>query len=127
MAVYDRWHKSRPGKDESLCREHRMAPGARHGDGERWQVRWRDEDGAQRARNFTRKTGADPEKSADAFDAKVRTSLDDGSYVSPADANITFRAFAEDWRPGGSSASCGSTCTRRSVTGRCGNSASGRA
>jgi integrase len=98
MAVADRWHKSRPRPGEAACREHRMVPAAGHGQGDRWQVRWRDEDGKQRARTFARKTGADPEKCADAFDAKVRTSLDDGSYVSPADANTTFRDFAEDWR-----------------------------
>jgi integrase len=69
-----------------------------HGVGDRWQVRWRDEAGVQRKRNFARKTGSDPEKSADAFDAKVRTRLDDGSYVSPADANTKFRDYAEDWR-----------------------------
>jgi integrase len=98
MAVYDRWHKSRPGKDEPVCREHKMVPAAGHGEGDRWQVRWRDENDVQRARNFARKTGTDPEKSADAFDAKVKTQLDDGSYVDPASSNVTFRAFAEDWR-----------------------------
>jgi integrase len=98
MAVYDRWHKSRPAPGDSLCREHKMIPAAGHGEGERWQVRWRDESGAQRKRNFARKTGPDPEKSADAFDAKVRTSLDDGSYMDPSSASVTFRAFAEDWR-----------------------------
>jgi len=75
-----------------------MIPAAGHGEGERWQVRWRDESGAQRKRNFARKTGPDPEKSADAFDAKVRTQLDDGTYTDPLAAAVTFRAFAEDWR-----------------------------
>ncbi len=98
MAVTDRWHKSRPGAGDPVCREHKMAPAGGHGVGERWQVRWRDESGQQRARNFARKTGTDPEKSADAFDAKVRTQLDDGSYTDPSSASVTFRAFAEDWR-----------------------------
>jgi integrase len=75
-----------------------MTPASGHGAGDRWQVRWRDENGEQRARNFARKTGTDPEKCAEAFDAKVKTQLDDGSYVNPANANTTFRVFAEDWR-----------------------------
>jgi integrase len=98
MAVCDRWHKSRPRPGEPPCREHKMAPAAGHGTGDRWQVRWRDEDGKQLKRNFARKTGPDPEKSADAFDAKVKTQLDDGSYIDPASSNVTFKAFAEDWR-----------------------------
>ncbi len=81
-----------------MCREHRMTPAAGHGAGERWQVRWRDENGVQRARNFAKKTGKDPETCADAFDAKIKTWLDDGSYVDPSDANTTFKAYAEDWR-----------------------------
>ena len=111
-------------------------PGHRHGTGDRWQVRYRDDNGTQRARNFAKKTGTDPDKSADAFDAKVKTQLDDGSYVDPASSNVTFKAFAEDWRkarPTGRrrqatwSGGCGCTCTRRSGSGRYGNWASGRA
>jgi integrase len=98
MAVYDRWHKSRPKPGEPVCREHKMVPAAGHGTGDRWQVRWRDEDGGQHKRNFAKKAGKDPEKHADAFDAKVKTQLDDGSYVDPSSANVTLRAFAEDWR-----------------------------
>jgi hypothetical protein len=98
MAVYDRWHKSRPKPGEPVCREHKAVPTGDHGKGDRWQVRWRDEQGEQRARNFGRKTGKDPEACAETFDAKVKTQLDDGSYVAPKDANTTFRAFAEDWR-----------------------------
>jgi integrase len=100
MAVYDRWHKSRPRPGDELCREHKMAPTADHGVGDRWQVRYRDEAGVQRKRNFARKTGGDPERSADAFDAKVRTQLDDGSYVDPAAGTVSFRAYAEQWRAG---------------------------
>lgn len=103
MTVYDRWHKSRPGPAGELCREHsrgstRLYLSADHGKGDRWQVRWRDQNGVQRKRNFARKTGTDPEKSADAFDAKTRTQLDDGSYIDPSSANVTLKVFAEDWR-----------------------------
>jgi hypothetical protein len=85
------------------CREHsrgrtKLYPAAGHGKGDRWQVRWRDESGRQRKRNFAKRDGVDPEKHASAFDAKVKTSLDDGTYIDPGDANVTFQAFAEDWR-----------------------------
>lgn len=103
MSVYDRWHKSRPVPGDQPCREHskgrtKLYPAADHGQGERWQVRWRDEAGQQRKRNFAKRDGTDPEKCASAFDAKTKTALDDGTYINPGDANITFQAFAEDWR-----------------------------
>ena len=103
MTVYDRWHKSRPAPGEEPCREHsrgntKLYPSADHGKGDRWQVRWRDETGNQRKRNFAKRDGIDSEKHASAFDVKVRAALDDGSYVDPKDANTTFRNFAEDWR-----------------------------
>lgn len=98
MAVTDRWHKSRPWPGDPVCREHGMTPAAGHAKGDRWQVRWRDETGTQRAQTFARKTGKDPELHAEAFDAKVKTQLDDGSYIDPSRADITFRQYAEDWR-----------------------------
>src|SRR5262249_38368947 len=69
-----------------------MVPTADHGTGDRWQVRWRDENGRQRKKAFGRKA------EADAWDAKVRTQLADGSYVDPSAGQVTFREFAEDWR-----------------------------
>src|SRR5579859_494568 len=103
MSIYDRWHKRHPQQDDIPCREHSrrrsvLYPTAEHGQGDRWQVRWRDENKKQHKRNFTKREGNDPETCASAFDAKVKTTLDDGSYVDPHDANITFEAFAEDWR-----------------------------
>jgi hypothetical protein len=103
MSVYDRWHRSRPGPGDEPCREHsrgrtKLYSTADHGKGDRWQVRWRDESGQQRKRNFTKRDGTDPERCASAFDAKTKTTLDDGTYINPGDANITFQSFAEDWR-----------------------------
>lgn len=98
MSVADRWHKSRPAPGERKCPEHKKVPSAIHGQGDRWQVRWRDETGKQCKRNFPLRQGDDPEKHADAFDAKIRVSLDDGSYIDPGDANGTFQAYAEEWR-----------------------------
>ena len=69
MSVYDRWHKTRPGPGEEPCREHsrgrtKLYPTADHGKGDRWQVRWRDETGQQRKRNFAKRDGTDPERHA---------------------------------------------------------------
>lgn len=75
MTVYDRWHKkhARPGEIE--CQQHRTGHSclystAEHLQGDRWQVRWRDETGAKRKRNFPKHKGVDPELCAEAFDAQ---------------------------------------------------------
>lgn len=92
MAVYDRWHKARPRPSEPLCREHGKTPTGDHGDGDRWQVRWRDEAGRQCKQNFARRADAD------SSDASTRAQLHAGTYIDPARAAVTFRAYAEDWR-----------------------------
>ena len=51
MSVADRWHSSR-ARDYERCKEHGMIPSTVHGQGDRWQVRWRDENGAQKKKNF---------------------------------------------------------------------------
>jgi integrase len=99
MSIYDRWHKSRPDSGEEKCRQHNMVPSSAHGQGDRWQVRWRDENGKQCKRNFTRKAGKDPELHADAFDAQANSSLDAGTYVDPRTGETTFEDYAENtWR-----------------------------
>ncbi|SNT36731.1 Site-specific recombinase XerD [Actinomadura meyerae] len=102
MAVYDRWHTAKPRGDEQgkampRCREHKQFPSADHGKGDRWQVRWRDENGKQCKRNFAKKAGKDPNTCADAFDAKVKADLDSGMYVDPNAGKITFREYAVQW------------------------------
>lgn len=98
MSVADRWHKSRPGAGEEKCREHNRAPSSVHGQGDRWQVRWRDENSEQRSRNFRLREGKDPDKHADAFDTQVQASLHAGTYVDPATGDATFQEYAEEWR-----------------------------
>lgn len=95
--VYDRWHKSRAGKDDKPCPEHtsktrKLIPSGEHGQGKRWQVRWRDASGKQRKENFDKK--ADAETRA----ATVKADLDRGLYVDPAAGKESFRAVAERWR-----------------------------
>ncbi|QDQ13130.1 tyrosine-type recombinase/integrase [Streptomyces spectabilis] len=95
--VYDRWHKSRPGKDDKPCKEHssktrKLVPSGDHGTGKRWQVRWRDASGKQRKENFDKRAAADTRA------ATVKADLDRGLYVDPAAGKESFRAVAERWR-----------------------------
>lgn len=101
MAVYDRWHKD-PEPGDKPCRcgsvKHPLYPSADHKKGDRWQVRWRDENKKQRKKNFAKKEGKNPEIHADAFDAQIQTSLDAGTYVDPANGDTSFESYAEGWR-----------------------------
>ena len=92
MSVADRWHKTRPAPGEPNCSDHHKVPTADHGKGDRWQVRWRDEQGNQRKQSFAKK--ADAEARA----AKVATQLAEGSYIDLKAGEVAFRSFAEDWR-----------------------------
>ena len=99
MTVYDKWHTK---SGDEPCREHsrgraRLYPSAVHGTGDRWQVRWYDDQGRQRKRNFALKEGRDPSRHAEAFDAKITRDLHTGEYADPA-ADVTLQAYAEDWR-----------------------------
>lgn len=105
MSVYDRWHTKKPRTNENgdpveRCREHRQYPSSDHGKGDRWQVRWRDENGRQCKENRPKKAGSDPETCADAYDAKVKADLDAGTYVNPATGKILLQDFATRWRSG---------------------------
>lgn len=105
MTVYDQWHLSfpKPGKDRP-CEHKRgktqLYPSAAHGKGKRYQVRWRDEAGEPQKRNFDKKTGADPDTCAEAFDAEVTTTLNAGTYVDPSAGRITLDSYAKGWRAG---------------------------
>jgi integrase len=92
VSVSDRWHKSRPGPGEQVCAEHGKVAAAEHGQGDRWQVRWRDDAGRQCKQNFARKGNAD------ARDASVRASLGAGTYIDATAGKIKFAVFAEQWR-----------------------------
>jgi integrase len=68
-----------------------MASVAKRPDG-RWRARYRDGDGKEHARHFTRKT--DAQRWLDEVTASVVT----GQYVDPNAGRVTFRAYAEQWR-----------------------------
>lgn len=101
MAVYDRWHRQ-PGPGAVPCRcgtaKRPLYPSARHRRGDRWEVRWRDDQRQQRSRTFAKKEGVDPEVCADAFDARNSADLDAGIYTDPRSGETTFEEYAEPWR-----------------------------
>jgi len=104
MSIYDRWHKTRPSPGDEPCREHgrsktaTLYPTADHGKGDRWQVRWRDENGVQRKKNFAKRDGIDPDKCAAAFDAKTKRELDTGTSLDIAAGQLKVRDYGAEWR-----------------------------
>ena len=60
--------------------------------GNRWEVRYRDPEGTQKARLFDRKVDAER------FVTGVDHSILIGAYVDPAAGKVTFQSFAETWR-----------------------------
>ncbi|MFG1619517.1 tyrosine-type recombinase/integrase [Nonomuraea wenchangensis] len=95
---YDRWHRKRLRSGEMPCKEHNLPASTEHGIGDRWQVRYRDEAGVQRKKNFAKKIGKDPNTCADAFEAKVKDQLKSGTWLNPDDGLVTFAEYAEEWR-----------------------------
>jgi len=69
-------------------------PTKEHGQGLRWQVRYRDDAGKQQKRNFETKPAAE------SFDAKVKASLDRGDYIDPSAGRVTLATYARQWRAG---------------------------
>jgi integrase len=104
MTVYDRWHLTHPREDATPCRCSRgrakLYPSGDHGSGDRWQVRWREENGKQCKRNFPKKDGTDADTCAEAFDALITTQLNSDTYVDPDAGKITLGAYAASWRAG---------------------------
>jgi integrase len=72
--------------------------------GDRWQVRWRDENDKQCSANRPKLGGTkgegNPDVYARALDNKIQAELDAGTYVDPAAGKVTLQAFARQWRDG---------------------------
>jgi integrase len=81
--VYDRWYRTVDG---------RRVPSAAHGQGKRWQARWRDGDGRQRKQNYDRRADADR------FLATVKVGPLQGNFVDPRAGRVAFRIRGEQWR-----------------------------
>lgn len=107
MAVSDRWHrKPKPGDKPCKCnskkdledpkkKDRLLYPSAKHKQGDRWEVRWRDETKKQKHKSFAKREGKNPEIHADAFDAKISAELDAGTYTDPASGDTPFEEYAE--------------------------------
>ncbi|GAA5156388.1 MULTISPECIES: tyrosine-type recombinase/integrase [Amycolatopsis] len=81
--IDDRWH--RRGPDGKPVRTDRYGVGAR------WLVRWRDPDGKQRKKSFTRKTDAE------SFAASLEHGLRSGSYIAPEAGRVQVGEWAKRW------------------------------
>lgn len=93
MTVYDRWHKTEKQPDGTV----KKVRSSEYGIGDRWQVRWRDESGVQRKRNFAKKAGKDLNTCAEAFDAQVASDLNRGTYIDPNAGKVTLKEYGERW------------------------------
>jgi integrase len=60
----------------------------------RYQARWRDPAGKQRARNFRRKFDADR------YERKMRAEVDGGTYRDPKAGKVTLEDWCEQWLAG---------------------------
>lgn len=58
----------------------------------RWRARYRDPDGREHARHFTRKSDAER------WLANIQSDIARGAYRDPAAARTTFKEYAEKWR-----------------------------
>jgi integrase len=105
MPVYDRWHLVHPDPSrDTPCKcsrgKNRLYPSREHGKGDRWQVRWTDENGKGRRANRPEKGGGpedtNPDVHAEAYDAQIHASLAAGTYIDPAAGAITFQEYAAD-------------------------------
>lgn len=97
MTVYDRWHRSNPKPEEERCKEHKLVPSEDHEKGDRWQVRYRDLNGHQKKKNFTLKTGKNPDIHADAYDAKIKTELSQGTWIDPLQDKVLLSDVILEW------------------------------
>jgi integrase len=65
--------------------------------GDRWLVRWRDEQGNQCKRSFAKKNGRDPETCAEAFDAQRAADQARGDWIDPRIGRTPFSEYAPVW------------------------------
>ncbi|MHA6797770.1 tyrosine-type recombinase/integrase [Bounagaea algeriensis] len=81
--IDDRWHKI--GPDGKKVRN------GRYGKGSRWIVRWRDPEGIQRGKSFTRKA------EAEAFATQLDHNMMSGSYIDPSAGKVLMADWAGQW------------------------------
>ena len=99
MSISDRWHKAHPGPDDLPWKEHRrgntrLYPTREHLRGDRWLVRWREDNGEQDKRSFPKRNGKDPETCAEAFDAQRTADEARGDWIDPRVGKTPFAEYA---------------------------------
>lgn len=85
MAVDDLWYRKDPKTGKKV-------PAKRHGRGNRWRVRYVDDNGKPRQPTFDKKSEAIE------FDAGVRTDVARGNYIDPEAGKITVEEYSKTWR-----------------------------
>jgi integrase len=75
----------------------KLYPTAEHLQGDRWQVRWRDENAHQCKRNFPKLKGIDPEQCAEAFDAQRTADQARGEWIDPRIGRTPFAEYSPVW------------------------------
>lgn len=93
--IEDRWHRYVRDAEGKVKRDgkgrKKIERTARHGQGQRWRVRYRDPNHAERTRTFGTRVVAE------AFVHKVEVSKGDGSYVDPTLGLTKFSVWADQW------------------------------
>ena len=85
--VTDRWHQVVINDSG-----HRVKVRSKsYGQGNRWQVRYRDPHRQQKARNFARRADAEQ------YAAVVETDKSRGEYLDPQAGKVLFEVWAEEW------------------------------
>ncbi|MFE3861110.1 tyrosine-type recombinase/integrase [Streptomyces goshikiensis] len=110
---YDNWHLSRPPRaaldcphaspeecqerhpEAPVCRQHKGKFASKgHGQGKRWQARWRDPEGRQQTELFSKETDAKTHEN------KMRSEVDDGSYINPKAGEVRVAEVVTRWLEG---------------------------
>jgi integrase len=102
LSISDRWHKAHPTPGDEPCKEHsrgntRLYPTREHLRGDRWLVRWREDNGQQGKRSFAKRNGKDPETCAEAFDAQRTADEARGDWIDPRVGKTPFAEYAPTW------------------------------
>jgi integrase len=102
LSISDRWHTAKATPGGLPCKEHSrgstvLYPTGEHLRGDRWLVRWRDEQGSQCKRSFAKKNGRDPETCAEAFDAQRTADQARGDWIDPRIGRMPFSEYAPVW------------------------------
>lgn len=104
--VEDRWTKSIRDAHGNV----QSVPSANYGKGMRWRARFIDDNGAERAKGFQRKSDAQK-----FLDSEVTAKLVTGTYIEPSAGRVTVATVYQTWFAAQSHISAKTAASRRSV------------